>query len=131
MGYPNVDHYQQLAEIHGVSDRVIFPGRIPFDQAPYYLAACDIAVAPKVSSTEGSGKLLNYMAMALPVVAYDTPVNYEYLGEWGVYPPLGDIPSFADAIGVLAHDLSAGNIWAISYGSEAWTCSVGRLLRTG
>ncbi len=79
MGFPNVDHYQAIARLRGVEDMVTFTGRVPFDEAPYYLAACDIAAAPKMSTSEGSGKLLNYMAMALPVVVYDTPVNREYL----------------------------------------------------
>ena len=81
-----------------------FTGRVPFASAPYYLAAADIAVAPKVSSSEGSGKLLNYMAMAQPIVAYDTPVNREYLGELGVYAPAGDVAALTAAITELATD---------------------------
>lgn len=103
MGYPNVDHYRAVAEARGVAGRVLFPGRVPFTDAPYYLAACDIAVAPKMSSTEGSGKLLNYMAMAQPIVAYDTPVNREYLGDLGSYAPLGDVGCFTQQIARLAH----------------------------
>lgn len=104
MGYPNVDHYRAMAVDRGVDDVVVFSGRVPFEEAPYYLAACDIAVAPKMSSTEGSGKLLNYMAMAQPIVAYDTPVNREYLGELGRYAPLGNVAGFAEQIGWLAHN---------------------------
>lgn len=103
MGYPSIDHYRHTAEAHGVADIVLFPGRVPFADAPYHLAACDIAVAPKMSATEGSGKLLNYMAMAQPVVAYDTPVNREYLGELGCYAPLGDVGRFAEQIAWVAH----------------------------
>ena len=73
-----------------MDDVVTFTGRVPFSDAPYYLSACDIAVAPKMSTSEGSGKLLNYMAMALPIVAYDTALNREYLGELGVYALPGD-----------------------------------------
>lgn len=98
MGYPNVDHYRSVAKFRGVDDMVTFTGRVPFSEAPYYLAACDIAVAPKMSISEGSGKLLNYMAMALPVVAYDTPVNREYLGELGVYASTGDVAALTNAL---------------------------------
>lgn len=104
MGYPNVEHYQLLAAELGVADRVTFTGRVPFDDAPYFLSACDMAVAPKLSATEGSGKLLNYMAMALPTVAYDTPVNHEYLGEAGIYVPRGDVTGLATALQELARD---------------------------
>jgi glycosyltransferase involved in cell wall biosynthesis len=103
MGYPNVDHYRAMAVERGVADRVLFPGRVPFDEAPYHLAAGDIAVAPKMSSSEGSGKLLNYMAMAQPIVAYDTAVNREYLGDLGTYAPVGDVACFAEQIARLAH----------------------------
>jgi glycosyltransferase involved in cell wall biosynthesis len=104
MGYPNVDKYEGQARRRGLEDVMSFTGRVPFDRAPYFLAACDVAVAPKVSTSEGSGKLLNYMAMALPTVAYDTTVNHEYLGEEGIYVPLGDVPAFASAVARLAHD---------------------------
>jgi len=92
------------AHAWGIDDRMTFTGRVPFANAPYYLAAADIAVAPKMSSSEGSGKLLNYMAMAQPIVAYDTPVNREYLGELGVYAPAGDVAALTDAIAALAAD---------------------------
>lgn len=94
MGYPNVEQYRMIARRHGVDDVMSFTGRIPFAQAPYFLAACDVAVAPKMSTSEGSGKLLNYMAMELPVVAYDTVVNREYMGDLGVYASPGDVGSF-------------------------------------
>ena len=106
MGYPNVESYQMAAHAWGVDECVTFTGRVPFADAPYYLAACDIAVAPKMSSSEGSGKLLNYMAMAQPIVAYDTPVNREYLDDLGVYAPPGDVAAFTAAIAELAEDVA-------------------------
>ena len=104
MGFPNVDHYRSYARSRGLDDIMTFTGRVPFSDAPYYLAACDLAVAPKNSISEGSGKLLNYMAMGLPVVAYDTPVNREYLDDLGVYAPIGDVAAFCKAIIALSQD---------------------------
>lgn len=104
MGYPNAERYQTIAGWRGVADVMTFTGRVPFADAPYHLAACDIAVAPKMSTSEGSGKLLNYMAMALPIVAYDTAVNREYLDELGVYAQPGDVGSFTEAIARLLHN---------------------------
>jgi glycosyltransferase involved in cell wall biosynthesis len=104
MGYPNVQRYRALAEASGVGDRMLFTGRVPYDAAPAYLALGDIAVSPKMSLTEGSGKVLNYMAMALPVVAYDSPVHREYLGELGVFAPSGDVAGLVQAITGLVDD---------------------------
>ncbi len=104
MGYPNVDHYRRLANQAGVQDYMTFTGKIEYRDAARYLSLGDIAVAPKLSVTEGSGKILNYMAMAQPVVAFDTPVSNEYLAEWGVYVPVGDAAGLAAAIRELARD---------------------------
>ena len=61
-------------------------------------------MSPKVSATEGCGKLLNYMAMSLPTVAFDTPVSREYLGRFGVYAPTGDSGTLVEAIVSLLQD---------------------------
>jgi glycosyltransferase involved in cell wall biosynthesis len=95
MGFPNRDHYAQKAAALGISDFVTLTGRIPYENAPVYLALGDIAVAPKMSLTEGAGKLLNYMAVGLPVVAFDTPVAREYLGPEGILAVRGDVESLA------------------------------------
>ena len=65
------------------------------------LAMGDIAIAPKLSLTEGSGKILNYMAMALPTVAFSTTAQTELLGHLGVYAPIGDVEQLAARIAEL------------------------------
>lgn len=109
MGYPSVEYYKSLARQRGVADIITFTGKVPYQAAPGYLALGDIAVAPKMSETEGSGKVLNYMALAQPVIAYDSPVHREYLDQWGVYVPIGDIAAFAAAIAALAQDSQKRN----------------------
>lgn len=104
MGYPNVQHYQDIASQLDLAGWVTFTGKVEYRDAPLYLSLGDIAVAPKISATEGSGKVLNYMALAQPVVAYDTAVHREYLAEWGDYVPVGDVDQFAAAISRLLHD---------------------------
>lgn len=102
MGFPGVEQYQQLAQQLGLGDRVSFPGRIPYPEAHRYLALGDVAVAPKMSLTEGNGKIYNYMAMGLPVVAFDAEPNREILGDLGIYARHGDAEDFANqVIGVL------------------------------
>lgn len=85
MGYPAVNQYKAKAEKLDLAQHVTFTDKILYEDAPRYLALGDIATAPKVSATEGSGKILNYMAMALPTVAFSTPVSREFLGDGGIY----------------------------------------------
>ncbi len=86
MGFPHVEHYRRLAHQLGLGQRTHFTGPIPYHEAPRYLALGDLAIAAKLSATEGSGKLLPYMSLALPIIATDTPVHREYLGH-------GDCPA--------------------------------------
>ncbi len=98
MGFPAVKYYQAIAHELGVADSVTFTGKIFYEDAPRYLALGDIAIAPKLSATEGSGKILNYMSMALPTVAFDTPVSREYLRGYGIYAKKHTPESLAIAI---------------------------------
>lgn len=107
MGYPHVERYRARARELGVAEHVAFPGRIDYDQAARYLALGQVAVGPKLSETESNGKLYNYMACALPTVAFDTPPSREILGELGVYAPRGDVEALAGEIAALLADPEA------------------------
>lgn len=104
MGFPRVQHYRSMAQQLGVEDRVLLTGKVDYRQAPLYLSLGDVAVSAKMSATEGSGKVLNYMAMGQPTVAYDTVVHREYLDDLGVYAPVGDAVGLANAIRDLIHN---------------------------
>lgn len=90
MGFPNEAAYRERAEQAGLGERVRFTGRIRYEEAAGYLSAADVAVSPKLSTSEANGKLLDYIAVGLPTVAFDTPVNRAILGDLGVYARLGD-----------------------------------------
>ena len=45
MGYPAEDYYQGLAAQMGLAGQVTFPGRVPYLDAPRYLALGDVAVS--------------------------------------------------------------------------------------
>ena len=94
MGFPH-DEYQRRAVAEGLSERITFTGRIDYRDAARLLSAGDVALSPKVSLSEANGKLFNYMACGIPVLAFDTPVNREILGDAGVYARLADAADFA------------------------------------
>ncbi len=98
MGYPDPSSYLAYARTLGVEDYVTLPGRILYRDAHAYLALGDVAVAPKMSLTEGSGKIGNYMAMGLPVVTFETPVSREILGNNGLYAEMGSAEDFAEKL---------------------------------
>lgn len=94
-GFPGNETYRLRADQLGIGHAVSFPGAIPYVEAEEFLALGDIAVGPKVTETEGNGKLYNYMAMALPTVAFDLPANREILGSAGLYARPGDAVDLA------------------------------------
>lgn len=103
VGYP-AKEYRARAEKMGLAGRTTFTGRIPFEETSQLTAAADIALAPKISASEGNLKVYNYLACGLPVLAFDNPVNREILGETGVCVPTADGEAFADALAELATD---------------------------
>lgn len=101
MGFPGNERYRVLAERLGIAHRVSLPGQIPYLDAHRYLALGDVAVAPKLSETEGNQKIFNYLATGLPVVAFDTPASREILGDHATFARRGDVASLADEITAL------------------------------
>ncbi len=84
MGYP-IDRYKRLVRKLDIKDYVTFTGRISYMEAKKYLVLADIGVSCKFITHESNGKLLLYLACGLPVIAVDTPINRELLGNAGVF----------------------------------------------
>jgi glycosyltransferase involved in cell wall biosynthesis len=103
MGFPS-EQYKSAAAARGLTGMLQFTGKVDYRDAPMMLSAADIAITPKLSLTEANGKIYNYMACGLPVVAFDTPVNREVLGDTGVYAGYGDANDLAAKIAVLVSD---------------------------
>ncbi|HUT53222.1 MAG TPA: glycosyltransferase [bacterium] len=108
MGYPEAQ-FKAEAERAGLADCVTFTGRVDYFEAARYLRLGTVALAPKLSRTEGNGKLLLYMACGLPVAAFDLPVNREIMGdaaEWVEAGPDRDecARGLARAVARLLHD---------------------------
>jgi glycosyltransferase involved in cell wall biosynthesis len=85
----------------------LFPGRVPEEQIPAYLAAIDVAVAPSGPGAEFPGRrLFQYLAAAVPVVAAETPGIAHCIrpGETGLTYLPGDSGGLAGALEGLLHD---------------------------
>lgn len=79
IGYPK-ENLQQYLEQHSLSDRCTLTGQVPFETLPELLQLADIAIDPKSADAgEGSGKMLNYLANRLPVLAFNTQNNRDFL----------------------------------------------------
>jgi glycosyltransferase involved in cell wall biosynthesis len=94
---------EALAAELGIAGSVSFPGRIPIEEVPEAVAAADIGVAPTrldpFTQMSLSTKVLEYAAMAKPVVASRLPTVERYFDAdtLAVYEP-GDHESLAATI---------------------------------
>ena len=88
---------------HGL-DRVIFTGGIPHEEAPGYIAAMDIALKPTSNFYCCPLKILEYMAMKVPVIAGYSPSVAEVI-EDGVTGRIiaTEADAFRDAIDEMIH----------------------------
>ena len=82
----------------GILDRTVFIGKIPYEETPRYLALSRVAVAPKISLSEGDGKLYNYMSMGMGIACFDRSVSREILGDAGLYAPMKDTDALAEKL---------------------------------
>jgi glycosyltransferase involved in cell wall biosynthesis len=84
IGQPTVAIQQRAAHL-GLNSLITWQPVVPYEQIQARLASGDIGIDPKPpTSTEGSGKLLNYMAAGLTVVAYDSPSTRALVGDAGI-----------------------------------------------
>ena len=65
----HLEKYRGLAAELGMEGSMIL-AEAPFSELPHYLAAADVATVPRPTSFGMPVKLLNYLAMGLPVVSF-------------------------------------------------------------
>jgi len=79
IGYPENDLVGFLAE-NNLSSLCTLTGQVEFEKLPQLLQLADVAIDPKFTDAgEGSGKTLNYLACGLPVLAFNSQNNREFL----------------------------------------------------
>lgn len=104
IGFPNIDKYRAKAKELGIAKDVKFIGKVRFEDVPSYLSLSKIAIAPKIASAEGDGKIYNYMAMGMSVVAFDRSISREILRDTGIFAKMKDSKDMADKILSLLND---------------------------
>jgi glycosyltransferase involved in cell wall biosynthesis len=91
-----------------LDDHVLFTGRIPSDDVLRLLSSCDIGVQPDprnpLNEVSTMNKVMEYMALAKPVVSYDLIETRCSCGDCGLYAEPSNIDDLASKILMLADD---------------------------
>jgi glycosyltransferase involved in cell wall biosynthesis len=99
---------KEMSTALDLDDYVTFTGRANPDTIARYLSAADVGVSPDplnpLNDVSTMNKTMEYMAYAVPVVAFDLKETRVSAQEAAVYVPAGDIAGFASAVGDLLDD---------------------------
>jgi len=103
---PSHAELEQLARSLGLTNKVIFTGRIPHRQVADYLAAFDIAVSPRATFYASPMKILEYMATGLAVVAPHMPNLQDLISDGvdGILFKAEDAHELANSLATLVKD---------------------------
>ena len=100
-----LEELKQLATDLEVADYVTFTGRADARMITEYLSTADIGISPDplnpLNDVSTMNKTMEYMAFALPVVAFDLRETRVSAADAAVYVDPGDIPGYAKAIAEL------------------------------
>jgi glycosyltransferase involved in cell wall biosynthesis len=99
---------RELAGELGLHDVLEFTGRVPDEDVIRVLSTADVCLAPDPKSplndVSTMTKVVEYMAMARPIVSYDLTESTVSAGEAAIYARGDDIDSFAACIDALLDD---------------------------
>jgi glycosyltransferase involved in cell wall biosynthesis len=91
-----------------LNDHVSFVGWVEHDRIGEFLSAADICVAPEPSNPYNDCctmiKVVDYMAFAKPVVAFDLPEHRASAADAALYASANDEADFAGRIALLMND---------------------------
>jgi glycosyltransferase involved in cell wall biosynthesis len=97
-----------LSRSLGLQDCVEFTGRIPDEDLLRYLSTADVCLAPDplnpLNDVSTMNKIMEYMAMARPIVSFDLRETRVSAGGAALYAPPNDEPAFATLIARLLDD---------------------------
>jgi glycosyltransferase involved in cell wall biosynthesis len=91
-----------------LSDVVDFTGRIPDEDLLRYLSTADVCLSPDplnpLNDVSTMNKIMEYMAMARPIVSFELREAHVSAGDAAVYAPANDESEFAKRISYLLDD---------------------------
>ncbi len=97
-----------LTEACGVSDIVLFPGRVTDEELRAYLSTADLCAAPdppsRVNRISTMNKIMEYMVCGSPIVSFDLIETRYSAQDAAVYVAEDDPEQFAAAIHSLLED---------------------------
>jgi glycosyltransferase involved in cell wall biosynthesis len=128
----------RLAESLGLGDDLVFPGRLADDEVRAVLSTADLAVGPDPQNGFNElctmNKTLEYMAMGVPLVAFDLAETRVSAGDAAVYAKPNDAADLARLAIELLSEPDRG-AWRGRLGADrvagdlSWTNSVVALRR--
>lgn len=99
-----VPEAQRMVRERGLEDWVTFPGWVDEDVAFTYLSTADVGIEPNLEEFVSPVKVMEYMALGLPFVAFDVAETRALANGAGVYAAPGDVVRFAELIDELLSD---------------------------
>ncbi len=67
---PDLEKYKKLSKKLKIDNSIIFAGKVPWEEVPYYYGICDIFATASYTETQGL-TVIEAMAGSIPVVALD------------------------------------------------------------
>ena len=102
------DDMVALSRELGLADCVEFTGRIPDEDLVRYLSTADVCLSPDplnpLNDVSTMNKIMEYMAMARPIVSFDLREARVSAGDAAVYAPANDEREFAKLTARLLED---------------------------
>ena len=101
-GGPEFEHLKQQARKLGLGEELCFTGRIPDKELIEYLSTSDVCVNPDVANEMNDkstmNKIMEYMALAKPIVQFDLTEGRFSAMDASLYAKKNDAVDFADKI---------------------------------
>lgn len=105
------DSWQDLLALRdklGLENYVEMTGRVPDETVAAVLSTADVGISPDpknpLNDLSTMNKTMEYMAFALPVIAFDLRETRVSAGEAGVYATPNDVPEMAKLLAELLDD---------------------------